>query len=165
MPAREITLEAAAFLDSSQAKALAAPDTNDVRKIVDAFLACAYDEIGKAPRFLDGEDMHGIVGHLLPSHFGRKDPLAEHVVPVLSAYVDFLTERAVVSQAFEVRRALADTASEFEEVVRTGAAVHHHGHHERQAPFVHKASKTGRNDPCPCGSQKKFKNCCARLGT
>ncbi len=23
--------------------------------------------------------------------------------------------------------------------------------------------KTGRNEPCPCGSQKKFKNCCQRL--
>jgi preprotein translocase subunit SecA len=23
-------------------------------------------------------------------------------------------------------------------------------------------SKTGRNDPCPCGSGKKFKNCCGR---
>lgn len=21
-------------------------------------------------------------------------------------------------------------------------------------------SKTGRNDPCPCGSGKKYKNCC-----
>ena len=23
-------------------------------------------------------------------------------------------------------------------------------------------SKTGRNDPCPCGSGKKFKKCCGR---
>ncbi|MBN2524778.1 MAG: SEC-C domain-containing protein [Deltaproteobacteria bacterium] len=23
------------------------------------------------------------------------------------------------------------------------------------------APKTGRNDPCPCGSNKKFKKCCA----
>ena len=22
-------------------------------------------------------------------------------------------------------------------------------------------AKTGRNDPCPCGSKRKFKNCCA----
>ncbi|GIR35680.1 MAG: hypothetical protein CM15mP49_10650 [Actinomycetota bacterium] len=22
--------------------------------------------------------------------------------------------------------------------------------------------KTGRNDPCPCGSGKKFKQCCGR---
>lgn len=26
--------------------------------------------------------------------------------------------------------------------------------------FVKK--KVGRNDPCPCGSKKKFKNCCAK---
>jgi preprotein translocase subunit SecA len=26
----------------------------------------------------------------------------------------------------------------------------------------HDVSKTGRNDPCPCGSGKKFKNCCGR---
>ncbi|WP_240905652.1 SEC-C metal-binding domain-containing protein [Thiorhodococcus mannitoliphagus] len=25
-----------------------------------------------------------------------------------------------------------------------------------------KAAKVGRNDPCPCGSGKKFKKCCGR---
>ncbi|MBO6202420.1 MAG: SEC-C domain-containing protein, partial [Selenomonas sp.] len=24
------------------------------------------------------------------------------------------------------------------------------------------AEKIGRNDPCPCGSGKKYKNCCGR---
>ncbi|WP_256326241.1 YecA family protein [Sphingomonas sp. NFR15] len=24
-----------------------------------------------------------------------------------------------------------------------------------------RAAKVGRNDPCPCGSGKKFKKCCA----
>ena len=28
------------------------------------------------------------------------------------------------------------------------------------APFVRPAPKTGRNDPCTCGSGKKFKKCC-----
>jgi tetratricopeptide (TPR) repeat protein len=27
-------------------------------------------------------------------------------------------------------------------------------------PFVRKSKKTGRNDPCPCGSGKKYKKCC-----
>lgn len=27
-------------------------------------------------------------------------------------------------------------------------------------PFVREAPKTGRNDPCPCGSGKKYKKCC-----
>jgi uncharacterized protein len=29
-----------------------------------------------------------------------------------------------------------------------------------QTPFVHDAPPVGRNDPCPCGSGKKFKKCC-----
>lgn len=29
-----------------------------------------------------------------------------------------------------------------------------------QAPPMHAAVKVGRNDPCPCGSGKKFKQCC-----
>jgi SEC-C motif-containing protein len=29
-----------------------------------------------------------------------------------------------------------------------------------QHPFVRNENKVGRNDPCPCGSGKKFKKCC-----
>lgn len=29
-------------------------------------------------------------------------------------------------------------------------------------PFVNPAPKVGRNDPCPCGSGKKFKFCCGK---
>ena len=28
---------------------------------------------------------------------------------------------------------------------------------------VRDVNKTGRNDPCPCGSGKKYKNCCGRM--
>ncbi len=30
-------------------------------------------------------------------------------------------------------------------------------------PVKREAPKVGRNDPCPCGSGKKFKNCCGRI--
>ena len=30
------------------------------------------------------------------------------------------------------------------------------------SPIVNAAVKVGRNDPCPCGSGKKYKNCCMR---
>lgn len=29
-----------------------------------------------------------------------------------------------------------------------------------EAPYVRKSKKIGRNDPCPCGSGKKYKHCC-----
>ena len=31
----------------------------------------------------------------------------------------------------------------------------------KKQPVV-KKDKVGRNDPCPCGSGKKYKNCCGR---
>jgi len=32
-----------------------------------------------------------------------------------------------------------------------------------QLPYVKEAPDIGRNDPCPCGSGKKCKNCCIKL--
>ena len=32
----------------------------------------------------------------------------------------------------------------------------------RRTPVVNAEPKVGRNDPCPCGSGKKYKNCCGR---
>jgi hypothetical protein len=166
MVQREIRLETAAFLDSAAAKGLVAEreiDREDLRKIVDRYLSCVYEEIGVAPHLLDGQAMHSIVGHLLPARFGRKDPLAPEVVPALRAYLAFLEENAVVASAFEMKHALEETADEFAEAVRTGSSTHHPPA-PRGKPFVHQASKVGRNDPCPCGSGRKFKQCCARLG-
>lgn len=49
----------------------------------------------------------------------------------------------------------------------TGGHVHgpdcNHGHnHEAIQPIVRQAPKVGRNDPCSCGSKKKFKKCCGK---
>ncbi len=30
-------------------------------------------------------------------------------------------------------------------------------------PFVRQDQKVGRNDPCPCGSEKKYKQCHGRI--
>lgn len=31
-----------------------------------------------------------------------------------------------------------------------------------QQPYIREQLKVGRNDPCPCGSGKKYKKCCGR---
>ena len=43
---------------------------------------------------------------------------------------------------------------------------HDHGHvhgphcnHDHQEPVRNALKDVGRNDPCPCGSEKKFKKC------
>ena len=32
----------------------------------------------------------------------------------------------------------------------------------RRSRTVHVDKKPGRNEPCPCGSGKKYKNCCGK---
>lgn len=49
---------------------------------------------------------------------------------------------------------------ERERVARvTGAS---HGESEKKAKPIVKGQKIGRNDPCPCGSGKKYKKCCGK---
>ena len=36
------------------------------------------------------------------------------------------------------------------------------GEEVKAGPYVRTAPKVGRNDPCPCGSGKKYKKCCAK---
>jgi len=160
MTVKEITLSVAAFLDSTEAQRLAAPGREEQKRIAEAFLRVAYEELGKHPRHLDGQDLHQAVGHLLPAHFERKDALAAHVPAVLEAYLAHLEATEVVPEIFELRRALLETSEEFLETVSTGRNVHRHA--PPQKPFVHGAPKLGRNDPCSCGSGKKYKKCHGR---
>jgi len=45
---------------------------------------------------------------------------------------------------------------------------HDHGHAQEHAhapqPYVREQPKVGRNEPCVCGSGKKFKKCCGSAG-
>ena len=42
-----------------------------------------------------------------------------------------------------------------------GPDCNHH-HHEVQTPIGRAGAKIGRNDVCPCGSEKKYKKCCGK---
>ena len=165
MAEHRVLLDAAAFMDTPQAAGLATPKSTAIRTIVQRFLAACYEDIGKAPRLIEGDEMAELLELHLPRRFGVGDPLAAQVEAVLAAYLSFLQETALVPAAFEQRRALDQHASAFRAAVASGLA-----HREGLAvtgkgkTIVHRAPKTGRNDPCPCGSGKKFKKCCLDLG-
>ena len=41
-----------------------------------------------------------------------------------------------------------------------GPHCNHDHDHEKTEPIVNQSPRIGRNDPCSCGSGKKFKKCC-----
>ena len=54
-----------------------------------------------------------------------------------------------MQMAPERERVVKETATNYDDSVK-------------KEPVVRKDKKVGRNDPCPCGSGKKYKNCCGR---
>ncbi len=62
-----------------------------------------------------------------------------------------------------INRAQIQSNLEREAVVKDARAVSGKDENVKKKPVVKNAEqKVGRNDPCPCGSGKKYKNCCGR---
>ncbi len=91
--------------------------------------------------------------------FGNRDPLVEYK---FLGYDMFDEMTQAISQ--DTTRALLNIRIEEdverEEVAKvTGTNKDDSG---PRAPVTRKEAKVGRNDPCPCGSGKKYKYCCGR---
>jgi hypothetical protein len=158
MAHRQIALDTAEFLDSPQARGVPGVAAKDLRKITEMLLAVCYDELGKVPRLLDGQDVEALLTRSLPAHFAAREPLAERVPALLAAFFAHLQATQVVTHAFEIQRALDQFAPAFVAAVKAGRGTDQRAP-ARADPFVHGASKLGRNDPCSCGSGKKYKKC------
>ena len=157
MPSHRIALDLAAFMDSSHSGRLEGLSRQQERAALERFLQAAYDDLGKAPRLLDGQELHELLGHVLPARFGRKDAAIPFVPELVRRYYAHLEEVETVANPFEVQQALDATGEEFVEAARTGHAAQHGA--PPTEPIVNRAPKLGRNDPCWCGSGKKFKKC------
>ena len=63
----------------------------------------------------------------------------------------------------EVVEAAAPVAAEVATAAMIGDAMSHSGAHATAEPFADNVPKVGRNDPCPCGSGKKYKQCHGKI--
>ena len=92
--------------------------------------------------------------------YGQKNPLIEYE---REGY-DMFEEMSHLIQEDTVRRLYFTVVAkpvERKQVAQPTAASHGSSEPEKKAPKRAQA-KVGRNDPCPCGSGKKYKNCCGR---
>jgi len=102
--------------------------------------------------------------------YAQRNPLVEYKRESFEMYQEMheLIRGEVVRYAFQLepmspeeREAqLARQRAEAEQVQRVAAAAG--GGPSKPDTVVRSDSKVGRNDPCPCGSGKKYKKCCGR---
>ncbi len=103
---------------------------------------------------LNYQQCHSLLLHIVSSIFTVTE-LYAHILTTWAGYKDdddndkfedfgmddYLFDEEDDDSSLDLRDILPDTAGE---------------------TFVNPELKTGRNDPCPCGSGKKYKKCCGK---
>ena len=90
--------------------------------------------------------------------YGQKDPVVEYRFEGFAMFDEMIaaireeTVRMVLTVPVRVQR-----PPQREQVMKPDAP-----NAGTQTPYKNKGEKIGRNDPCPCGSGKKYKNCCGK---
>ncbi len=120
--------------------------------------------------------------------YGQRNPLAEYKIEALNMFEEM--EGAIMDQIASLmyhvsivtpeqqqamqaeaqkRRAeqeIAKQRGQLQDHLRSAQASHGDevsaAEAQKKAPVTADGKKVGRNDPCPCGSGKKYKNCCGK---
>jgi preprotein translocase subunit SecA len=95
--------------------------------------------------------------------YGQKDPKQEYKKEAFELFMAMIARiRAeVVEKIFWVQIARENDVERIEEKQKKQRLVFNLGEGEAPAQPV-KSKKVGRNQPCPCGSGRKYKQCCGK---
>ena len=90
--------------------------------------------------------------------YAQRDPVIEYKFEAMDMFEEMIAiiKEETVKQLFHV---VLQSNIERKQVAKP-IAENHGGDGTVQKKPVVKATKVGRNDPCPCGSGKKYKQCC-----
>jgi preprotein translocase subunit SecA len=91
--------------------------------------------------------------------YGQKDPLVEYKKEAFDVFADMSSRISteVISRLFKIQ---IQAKESIKEPVKQQRFQYNRGEGSSSAQPVRRSKKVGRNDPCTCGSGKKFKKCC-----
>ena len=88
--------------------------------------------------------------------YGQKDPIVEYKMAGFDMFDDMISaiQEDTVRLLYHVQVEQKIEKEEAPKITGTNKDAE-----VEKKPYVRKGAKIGRNDPCPCGSGKKYKNC------
>jgi preprotein translocase subunit SecA len=95
--------------------------------------------------------------------YGQRDPLREYQREGYELFIEMIerSKEQTVANLFRIQ--LAREADQAQLAAREEKPMFFsHGGEEPAAPQKRESKKVGRNEPCPCGSGKKYKRCCGQ---
>ena len=118
-------------------------------------------DLALPPAELDRQHVEALVSTLLPGRLTGKEAYASSMVDLLDDFLVHVADSEGLTTHWEWTSAVDDARARFDQQLanpdRPTPASPRHRPDRRAAPRI------GRNDPCPCGSGRKYKVCCLRL--
>jgi len=96
--------------------------------------------------------------------YGQKNPLVEYKIEAYDMFQEMIEiiQEDIAKLMYRVS-IVTQEQQQLEDHLKNAKAVHGSDEPEvTKAQPVVKKDDVGRNDPCPCGSGKKYKNCCGK---
>jgi preprotein translocase subunit SecA len=92
--------------------------------------------------------------------YGQRDPVIEYKIEGYDMFQEMIKniQEDTLRYLFRVQVKAAPQMQQ-----RAYNVSYSHGGSEEKRQPIRKEKKIGRNDPCPCGSGKKYKKCCGRF--
>jgi preprotein translocase subunit SecA len=91
--------------------------------------------------------------------YGQRDPLTEYKKEAFDVFSD-LTGRIATETLTRVFKVQVREERDVQRTQRRQPLVYNKGEQAEAQKPLKKGKKIGRNEPCPCGSGKKYKKCC-----
>jgi len=155
-----VRADVADFLSSRHAARFAPPTRADVGAVAREFLDACYNDVGVRPDLLDAEQLREVLFEILPRRLDPKSPTSTRAPDIVRALLDHFFEQKANANAWSLESVFDDARTRFAGLLAAGGGREQRA--EAPEPLKRPGSKLGRNDPCPCGSGKKFKKCCAK---
>ncbi len=131
-------------------------DPSDIREIERIILLNVIDR-----KWMDHiDDMDQLRQGIGLQAYGQKDPLQEYRFRAYDMFNEMTRsiQEDTTNALFHVRVETGVEKEEAPEITGTNK-----DEATAKQPVKRKEQKVGRNDPCPCGSGKKYKQCCGRF--
>ncbi|NIQ95078.1 MAG: preprotein translocase subunit SecA [Desulfuromonadales bacterium] len=98
--------------------------------------------------------------------YGQRNPKEEYKREAYGLFMEMMgrIREEVVQKLFRVQLAREEDVERLEEERRRKQVILNRagGEEDSKKPVTRDQEKVGRNDPCPCGSGKKYKKCCGQ---
>lgn len=155
-------LLAASFRDSDAGRRAHERLGSSLTPVLELFVAVCAEDLAAQPRDVDGERVREMLSTWIPARLGGSESYVREVPDLLEEFLLFAIAQQPGVSPFEIVTAVGAARTAFGAACANPSRARR-GSDAPSKPFKRPGTKLGRNDPCFCGSGKKYKACCAKL--